>query len=89
MSASVLDGTSMYSSPPLKRKTSDSIDCTTTCNSIREKLGKIISAKKDGVQFKDDKAIHGVFADISLAFAELKTDNRDAQMENEAKKTEV
>jgi len=86
MSAS-LDG--HVSAPSLKRKTSDSIDCTITCNSIREKLEKIIKSKKDGVQFKENKTVHGMLEDISLAFAELKSDNRDAQMENEIKKTEV
>jgi hypothetical protein len=88
MSASI-DG-SISSPLPLKRKiTSDSIDCTTTCSSIREKLARILSAKKEGVQFKEDKAIQGVLSDVSLAFAELKSDNRDAQMDNETKKNEV
>ena len=85
---STLDG-SLSSTHSLKRKTSDSIDCTTTCNSVRDKLARIISAKKDGVQLKDDKVVHRISSDISLAFAELKGDNRDAQMENETKKIEV
>ena len=78
------------SSPPsLKRKTSDSIDCTATCNSIRERLAQIIASKKDGVEFKEDNVKLATISDVSLAFAELKSDNRDAQMENETKKNEV
>lgn len=90
MSASITDGAHTNTSPPPKRKTADSMDCTDTCNSIREKLAKIMSAKKEGVQFKEDnKAMRGLVADISLAFSELKADNRDSQMENETKKIEV
>lgn len=65
------------------------VDSAATCASIREKLGKIMSAKKDGVKIKSDGGMQTLVSEICLAFADLKAANREAQMENEHKKSEV
>lgn len=60
-----------------------------TTQVIRDKMTELMAAKKDGKKLKDNKKFQGLMSDIILAFTELKSDNRYAQMENESKKNDV
>lgn len=72
-----------------KRKAPSAAETAEVCDLIRGKLGQLISAKKNGGKVKETKEYQELATDITLAFSDLKADNRESQLENENKKNDV